>query len=1224
MMAYNRRACFTKWSRAFGCLLALGLAAQTFAEAQTSSLSGTLRNPEGGPVVEAEIFLIDAANGASRTADTDRRGVYVFAQLPPGVYTLIASVPPLRPLKVEGLHLRVDTPVTLDLQLEIGGRTETVINVGGRFLPHADASLGNEFGESQITELPLEFRDVFQLMTLQPGVTPSGFGTGSRSDLFDVTLDGVDINNREHGAQKYLLRLAPDAVQQFRSTVHNASAAQGRSSGPQVALITKSGTNQAHGSLFYFHRNTATAANDFFNNRVIDPSGRPNPLPRPAVLRHQYGATLGGPVNEDRTFVFFNYEGRKDRRQESLVREIPLAGLGQGVVLYRNLSGDLVTLTPEMINGLYPAGINPRALAVLADAAEKYPANDTTVGDGLNTGGYRFNAHLPSDFNASILRIDHLAGEHHQMFLRLNHQEDNSALAPRFPDTPSPAVWSHPIGILIQHAWSLTNSQQNTLRYGMTRQSYTVYGDSAENAALFRSVYQPFHFSRTLSRVTPVHNFADDFSWTRGRHHFQFGANVRLISSQTSSLDGTFDVAEVSPDAYATEGTSLTNPVPDVDSGSAHGFQSAMAAVLGRWSHYSANYSFGRDGALLPVGTQRARRFRTEGYEFYGQDSWRAHPTLNLTGGVRWTLNTPVYEGDGFQIMPTTSLQDFFERRTAASRAGEAVNELIEADAAGRWRNRPGWYEKEWKNFAPRGALAWSPNFSGGILKALLGENKTVIRAGFGVSYENLGSALLAVADQANGLGYSSSWTLAGNTFNAGGRPGPLFDGFSPDVRSFPEVSLPSGLSFPFVPPADGLMNSASAFDDGLRSPIHYTWNVSYARDLGVGLHLQAAYLGRSARHLLAQRDLMTANNITDPQSGMDWYTAARILAEHRLNGTPVSDVPDLAFFNNLFPAYGTADLTPTQRVYRWIAGVEAGGRNDPDWTYIQAVLNESGIVPGLFYHPQWASLWAWSSVAESDYHAFAFTARERFRDQLTLDFNYTLSKSIDNASSFVTADQDSWAFIINSLRPEDMRAVSDFDLKHIINVNWVWDFPFGRGRTFWGGMSGLPQAILGGWKVSGLMRWNSGLPTGRTVDMSGWATNWRVRSANVRLRDIQASPTKHGGDPNLFSDPEYAYQSFRSPFAGETGDRNIWRLQSYTALDLGLHKLFPIPRSESQEIVLRWEIFNLTNTQRLGASPFLEMGLDPFLNQPAADFGRISSIQGSPRVMQMGLRYQF
>jgi hypothetical protein len=148
-------------------------------------------------------------------------------------------------------------------------------------------------------------------------------------------------------------------------------------------------------------------------------------------------------------------------------------------------------------------------------------------------------------------------------------------------------------------------------------------------------------------------------------------------------------------------------------------------------------------------------------------------------------------------------------------------------------------------------------------------------------------------------------------------------------------------------------------------------------------------------------------------------------------------------------------------------------------------------------------------------------------------------------------------ALIINPLRPDDMRSVSDFDLTHIVNANWIWDMPVGRGRALGGGLHGWSEAVLGGWKIAGVLRWNSGLPTGRTVDLSGFATNWQVRSAAVRLRDIEASPTKAGMDPNLFSDPVYAYQSFRTPLAGETGDRNTWRLEPYMALDLALHKQF-------------------------------------------------------------------
>jgi len=1218
---YNWR----NWFLRIAWLLTLVLIISCSASAQTASLTGTLYKPDNKPVDDAEIVLINNANGIPRTAETDERGIFVFTQMPPAVYTLAANVPPFRSIKVENINLTVDSAWTLDLKLESGKAAQPVLLVGDRVLHRANAALGNAIDQAQISDLPLESRDLVPLLTLQPAVTQSGFAAGSRADESNVTLDGVNANRLVGFPLEPAFHVTPDSIRQLKVTTHNPDASQGGSSGPQVSLVTKSGTNEPHGSLYYYNRNTATAANNFFNNRALDSNGNPDPLPRPDVSRHIYGLSFGAPLSKDHTFFFYNYEGRKDHRQETLVRETPLAHLGTGAVRYENLAGNLVTLTPQQISSLYSSGVNSYATAVLAEAAEKYPANDTTAGDGINTGGYRFNANLPADYNTNVLRIDHSRSEHQQFSLRFNYQSDKSWSAPRFPDTPSPEVWSHPLGVMIQHAWSIGTSRLNTFRYGLTRQSVSAYGDSEQNAASFNSVFQPYNFSRTMTRVTPVHSFTDDFSWIRGRHHFQFGTNIRFVTNRTSSLDGTFDSAGIDPYSYATGGSSLVNPISDVAPGSVSTLESGVAAVLGQWSSYKANYSFSPGGVLLEVGEPKVREFETREYELYAQDSWRIRPTLTVTGGVRWSLDDPLTETNGYQAMTTTSLGGFFEERQASSQKGEALSDLIEVDLGGPSNHKRDWYAREWKNFSPRGALAWNPSFTNGILSALFGERKSVIRAGAGMAYDHLGSALAVLPDLSDSLAFSSSWTLARNTFNAADKPGPLFNAFNPDVRSFPEVVVPASITFPYTYPSNSVMRSASTLDDTLRSPVNYTWSLSWGRDVGQGLYVEAAYLGGAARHLLAKRDVLMPNDIVDPKSGMDWYTAAAILSKERLKGTPVSAIPEIPFFSNLFPGYATPSLTPTQRVYRLIASPEAGGHNDPDWTYIQAILNSASIIPNVFYHPQWASLVAWSSVAESDYHALALSVRERFRQSLTLDVNYTFSKSIDNSSAFEAAGQlSSSALIVNPLQPGDMRSVSDFDQTHIVNANWIWDVPVGRGRALLGGMRGWQEAALGGWKISGLLRWNSGLPTGRTVDLSGFATNWQVRSADVRIRDISASPTKGGANPNLFTDPVYAYQSFRTPLPGETGDRNIWRVEPYLALDLAVHKQFVMPYSENQRVVLRWEVFNATNTQRLGSSPFLDMGLDPSRGEPGADFGKITAIQGTPRVMQFAVRYTF
>ncbi len=344
---------------------------------------------------------------------------------------------------------------------------------------------------------------------------------------------------------------------------------------------------------------------------------------------------------------------------------------------------------------------------------------------------------------------------------------------------------------------------------------------------------------------------------------------------------------------------------------------------------------------------------------------------------------------------------------------------------------------------------------------------------------------------------------------------------------------------------------------------------------------------------------------------------------------SPIDQAPMIPYFENLFP-YATwecdPNLTVTQNVYCMAA---RDGWDSVDWTFNQYILNYDGIYPNMFFHPQYGALSTWSTIAKSDYHGMAMSFRQRFKDQLTFDVNYTFSKSMDNASGLQnTYGYNYGALVLNPLRIDDGYSVSDFDIKHIFNANWLWQLPFGRGRAFGSDMSGVADAILGGWGFSGILRWNSGLPIDSPIEGSKWSTNWNVQSFNVRLRDPKINPTKSGAHPNITPDPQYTYNSYRDPMAGETGDRNVLRRSGYFALDFGLHKRFVMPYAEGHALTFRWEVFNATNTQRLGAPNYSRDGWgtqpDPQIGTPAPSFGNIVEIQGSPRVMQFGLRYDF
>src|SRR5262249_4175468 len=382
---------------------------------------------QGKAVAGATVTLTSVDKNLSRVQTANDEGLYVFNSIAPGNYRITVEAASFKKISISNIVALVDTPREVNVQLEVGVVTEalTITSTNEAPINTTDASLGNAFENKRVVELPLNARNIVGLLSLQAGVTRQGEVTGGRRDPANITIDGLDANEQQTGpdvvapgghgaltpgvfpapgnALSAVLRTTPDAVQEFRVTTSNPNASQGRSSGAQISLVTKSGTNGFHGSLYEFHRNTITSANDWFNNAngrfvatdrdVID--GRANVgdqrNPRPKLIRNVFGGSLGGPVIKDRFFFFFSYEGRRDAPEQSGLRNVPTEPLRNGIARYRNTSGGITTLTPADIARIYPAtgGVGQSGLDILKTAPLP---NDFTIGDGLNRAGFRFNA----------------------------------------------------------------------------------------------------------------------------------------------------------------------------------------------------------------------------------------------------------------------------------------------------------------------------------------------------------------------------------------------------------------------------------------------------------------------------------------------------------------------------------------------------------------------------------------------------------------------------------------------------------------------------------------------------------------------------------------------------------------------------------------------------------------------------------------------------------------
>src|SRR5229473_1766287 len=1183
--------------------------ASAWAQTGTSSVVGTITDPQGKPVAGAKVTLTNVATNAARSTQSSGTGAYLFDLISPADYRLEIEAKGFNKEVIDNVRALIGRPTETNVQLSVGAMSQTVevkASLQDAVINTQDATLGNVIESVQITQLPLEARNLVDLLSLQPGATREGYVTGSRADQSNVTLDGVDINNAQTGNAEIprttnnlvigqldtdrgnittgpVLRLNTEAIEEFRVTTANGNANQGISAGAQINLVTRPGTNNWHGAAYELYRGTAFEANNWFSNAAG--------VPRTPLVRNTFEGRIDGPIIRNKLFFLYDYAGRRDATAQGETRIVPLASLGQGIINYTYCTNAACNTKPQaslnlaQLQQAYSStGINQAALNALAAAAAKYPANDTTVGDGLNTGGFRFNAATPIKLNSHIAKLDYTLTSRQNLFVRGNVIYDHQVLPQWLPGTAAPLVWSHPRGLAVGHNWTIGNNWVNNLRYGFTRQAFSQGGDSTGNDISFRFVFQPNGQTHTVSRITPVHNITDDLSWIHGNQTIQFGANFRKIKNARVSFANAFDNAVTNPSFYFGAGDHVnnafqnyltTNNLPGGQAGqslnSSAEVQNAATAAIGRFSEYTANFTFNKDGSLFNPGIASSRNFATQAYDEYVQDSWKIRPHFTLTLGLRYSLERPVYETQGFEVQPTIPLGTYFQERLAAAAQGNNFTDPVVINRSGPANGGKPLYNWDKTIFLPRVAAAWSPGYSTGLLHALFGDaGKSAVRGGFAMVNDNYGQALAVDWDLNNTLGFTSNFTTPANTYDTvtgGTKPlGPLFTSFNQDVRSLPNVVVPGSLKFPLSQPIDEGERIETGVDSTLHAPKEYVWNFTVEREMRAGTTLSVSYIGRMGRSLLARRDAVAFNNIKDPKSGMDWYTAGTILEKQRQLDVATSQIASIPFFDNLFPANLVSlmnndpniqagfpsNWTPTQVFY----GLESrGGGGHPtnpfaffagnDWTDAQAqvdiALFDAGL-PTRFMQPQYGALAAWSTIGNSNYNALTVSVRQRLNN-LTLDLNYTYSHSLDDASGLQSdfgfgSQNNSGPFIENPIRQRSNYGNSDFDIRHLINASAVWQMPFGKGRALMNTDNPALQAVLGGWQLAGIFRWNTGLPVGSPFDDARWATNWNVQANETPLAPISTCPSRVGtpapvgtGAPKLFGGSgcniKTIYQSF-------------------------------------------------------------------------------------------------
>ncbi len=1088
------------------------------------------------------------------------------------------------------------------------------------------------------------------LLSLNPGVffvpipagtdpalqdSRSGSVNGGRSDQSNVTLDGVDDNDQLRGlAFTGVLRATQDSTQEFRVTTSNANADAGRSSGAQVSLITKSGTNSLHGAVYEYHRPTFTVANDFFLKNAQKQAGAPNRPPK--LIRNIFGADLGGPIVKDKLFFFANYEGQRQAESAIVQRIAPTASYQQGILKYQTPSGSVVSLSPAQVTALdaargcavcgtaaYPSGPgpNPNALAFL----QSFPAaNGTQLGDGLNSGSYTFSSPHPITLNTTIVKLDWVPSDKHRLFARGNLQKDTTGGVEQFPGQgPSSSLIDNSKGMTFGHTWTISPTLVNDLRYGYVRQGYGSSGVGKGDYVSFRFLDTPTSQARTTIVSAPVNNIIDNLNWTKGSHNFQFGGNWRLVHQNRSSDANSYNSATTNP--YWLGGSPpdpSTIGAAGVDSGFGNSYGIAFANLIGTVPQVTNQYNYAvsnaTTGSLLPDGTAIERHFKANEFEYYLQDSWRVRANLTLTFGMRHTLLQTPWETKGQQVTPTIDTHAWFMQREAAALQGQVYEPNLAFAPSGPAYNKPGFWPKSKTNIAPRFAIVYSPN------------EKTSIRAGAGIYYDHYGEGLVNTFDQNGSFGLSSSVSNPAGTYTYG--TSPRFTGRN--ALPFSNGSASSTVQFPYTAP-QGNFAITWGLDSKLKTPYTEAFDLSVQREIGGGFTLETAYVGRLGRHLLQSIDLAQPVDFTDPQGGGDYYAAGTQLSKlvDQNGGNANATVPAIPYFEHVFPFMAGVDYageSATQAIYH------------NEWAPYRAGLGATTALADIdffcvygcpagyqskFWQNQFSSLYALSTIGMSYYNAGQVTLRHPMSHGFQADVSYTFSRSIDMGSDAERTSEFSNGValansnILNTWKPYLNRAVSDFDTTHILTVNYVYQLPFGRGKSFFNGGGGLRNSLIGGWQTTGILRATSGLPF--SLGEPGWTTDWQQGSYGVVTDKSAVRVKRHfdaNGNPQYFSNPSAINTGLatggpvRLPYPGEAGERNNFRGDGYFALDSGLNKSWKIERGA---VRFAWEVYNVTNTFR-----FDPESIGGALTNSSLG---IASLQlGAPRRMQFSLRYDF
>lgn len=829
------------WMQASLLLLSIGLLVGVHAQSSTTgNITGTVRDPQGAAVPKAEVTITEDKTGVSRTVRATEDGFYTATSLPAGVYTISTSPSGFKKTVTTGVDLHVNENKTVNLDVQVGQVTETVtVTSESAPVELRSGEVSSLITEKQVTELPLNGRNYAQLALMVPGVSPvtqAGAGgafatrgtglnagvdmsvSGNQSNANLWTVDGV--NNMDVGSNRTLLVFPSiDSIQEFRVERNSFGAEFGQAQGAVVNLITKGGSNEFHGTAFEFYRNDSLNANNFFLNR----SGQP----KPQLKYNNFGGTFSGPIIKNRAFFYWSEEWRRERRGQVLSAKVPTAAEKTGD-FSGILTGNLPHMPGQTCNnsgdpGCFPGNKIPTNLLSPAGLAfVKLFPNPT----GPGVGDWATSQLQPINTRQDSIRGDVTLNDKTNLMVKyINEKWTHLAATGNFwGDSAYPTLasdWSQPShSFVVKLTNTITSKAVNEFQFSIAGNDIIIT-TAPETQALQDEIASKIptvfpHADGIVGGTVPslfwgaggysniwhqapwanredLYIWKDDFSLVKGSHEWKFGG---LFSHNFKDEPG---------------------------GGAGGGNQQLTIQGCGEQTGHCIADLLLKDTVLLnytEIAATEIAEGRWRDFEFYANDTWKLHPRVTLTMGLRYSRFPPAWEKDN-------RISNFFPALYNGTDFNSGLVTSDEAVQMGLSKSTVNTYKQGWQ---PRFGLAWDVH----------GTGKTAVRLGFGryMSRSNVIEDLLRLSGNppwTTTVSAGSGWNGAGTTLAN-----------CPTCRSLDTINPGLKNNVAGVNPNAGF----AAVDPNFRPPESYQWNLTISHQLTNDTVLEASYIGNHGLHI--------------------------------------------------------------------------------------------------------------------------------------------------------------------------------------------------------------------------------------------------------------------------------------------------------------------------------------------------------------------------------------